>query len=245
MDAGANMQTNPVIVADVDNDQQYEALVWTDPPSSSVIVVSSKGEELGKWREPYNGSIRLGQAMGDVDGDGSLEICLMSSNGGFLVDLSSLALRWWLNFTELSEQGHIPAGACNSHWSPYQIMADIDGDQNLEVLWLTPYPVITDAQTGEIEAFYTNQYITPDTRQENGGWWGDVDSDGESEWIVELSGRDDTETMVYCLSMNGVFPAESPWPEYHHTAYPAPYQQEQEWLTLKSAYSNSLWFQDS
>ncbi len=241
-DTGANMQTNPVIVADVNDDNQYEAMVWTDTPTSSVIVLTPYGEETGRWTEPFGGSIRLGQAMGDVDGDGALEIALMSTNGGFLVDLSSLTTEWWLNFTELSERGHIPPGACNSHWSPYQTIADIDGDQEQEILWLAPYPVVTDAETGVVESFYVNQHIALERRQENGAWWGDVDNDGVSEWIVELNGSNHTKTMVYCLTMGGEFPAQSPWPEYHHTAYPAGYQREQDWLTLKSAGSNSLWF---
>ncbi len=242
LDTGANMQTNPVVVADVNNDGLYEAVVWTDPPTNSVLVVSGQGVELDRWSEPLGGAIRLGQAMGDVDGDSNLEMVIMSNNGGFLVDLSSMALEWWLNFTHLAEQGFLPPGATNNFWAPYQTIADIDGDQELEILWTAPYPVVTDAKTGVIEAFYTNQHIALNRRQENGGWWGDVDGDGESEWIVELNGRTDKETMVYCLTMGGAFPAPSPWPEYHHTAYPAQYQSQQEWLTLKSAGSNSQWF---
>ena len=57
-----------------------------------------------------------------------------------------------------------------------------------------------------------------------------------------LQGNTHRETMVYCLTMGGSFPAKSPWPEYHHSAYPAVYQAQQEWLSLKAAYSNSLWF---
>jgi hypothetical protein len=42
--------------------------------------------------------------------------------------------------------------------------------------------------------------------------------------------------------MDGKFPADSWWPEYTHSAYPADYQAKQTWLKLKGAYSNSLWF---
>jgi len=60
-----------------------------------------------------------------------------------------------------------------------------------------------------------------------------VDDDGVSEWICELNGNSHPETMVYCLTMGGGFPASSYWPEYYHCAYPAEYQAEQDWLLLK------------
>ncbi len=63
-----------------------------------------------------------------------------------------------------------------------------------------------------------------------------------SEWICDLAGRPYPESQVYCITANGAFPAASPWPEYYHSAYPAEYQNSQEWLPLKGAYSNSLWF---
>jgi hypothetical protein len=42
---------------------------------------------------------------------------------------------------------------------------------------------------------------------------GDVDGD-VSEWVCELNGPSCPETMVYCLTMNGEFPADAWWPEY-------------------------------
>ena len=124
----------------------------------------------------------------------------------------------------------------------YQLIADIDGDDEQEILWLAPFPIVTDGATGELESYYFNDLLHVGSRQENGGWWGDVDGDGVSEWICELNGNSQRETQVYCLTMNGRFPAKSPWPEYYHTSYPAEYQNQLDWLVLKSAYSNSLWF---
>ena len=69
-----------------------------------------------------------------------------------------------------------------------------------------------------------------------------MDNDGVSEWVCELNGNSHAETQLYCLTMNGSFPAPSPWPEYYHCAYPAEYQAEQDWLLLKASYSNSLHF---
>jgi hypothetical protein len=101
---------------------------------------------------------------------------------------------------------------------------------------------VTDAATGALEAYYYDPNVQDAGRQENGGWWGDVDKDGVSEWVCELNGRSHRQTEVHCLTLDGRFPAESPWPEYYHSACPAQYQNMQDWLKVKGAYSNSLWF---
>ena len=241
-DSGENMQTNPCFVADVNDDGEFEALIWNDDPVNSVIAVSSAGIEMNRWIEPHESNIRLTPAMGDVDHDGHLDMALMSQVSIYVIDLATMTTKWERNVTHWSAEGELPEGAEVSHWSNYPLIADIDGDVDLEVLWLAPYPIVTDASTGQLEAYYLNDHIAVGRRQENGGWWGDVDGDGVSEWIVELNGKRHPETQLYCLTMGGSFPAESPWPEYVHSAYPADYQAGQEWLTLKGAYSKGCWF---
>ena len=242
-DTGGNIKGKPVIVADVNKDGEYEAVTWNDEPGNSVYILSYYGKELGRWTSPHEGAnIRIGQPIGDIDGDGNLDMAVMDSKAVYCIDLVTTTTKWEVNFTEWSEQGLLPPGATVSHWSSYQTIADIDGDGELEILWLAPFPIITDGATGRLEAYYLNEHVAINRRQENGGWWGDVDGDGISEWICELNGLSHPQTQVYSLTMNGNFPAESPWPEYYHSAYPAEYQNQQDWLTLKSAYSNSLWF---
>ena len=115
-----------------------------------------------------------------------------------------------------------------------------DGDNEQEILWLVPFPVVTDAATGRLEGYFANNISRG--VQTNGAWWGDVDGDGYSEWLVELKGEGCEETLKYCLTMGGEFPAKAYWPGYYHSAYPGEYQAEQDWLLLKAAYSNGLWF---
>ncbi len=235
----------PLLVADVNRDDRYEIVVWTDQPESAVIIIDDAGAELSRWIHPREGiNMRICQALGDVDQDGSLELVVMSGDAAFLIDIGAEIpfTEWEVNFSQWSADGLLPEGAMPDHWSSYQLIADIDGDGWQEILWLAPFPVVTDAATGELEGYYVNEHIARNRRAENGGWWGDVDDDGFSEWIVDLNGNSHPETMLYCLTMNGAFPAEAWWPEYVHTSYPAAHQARQEWLLLKSAGSNSLWF---
>jgi len=168
----------------------------------------------------------------------------MSEDAIYLYDIGGAApvKQWEINLTKWSEEGRFGgAKAIATAYASYQLIADINGDGKQEILWLVPFPMVTDAD-GNLLAYYCNPNVQEGARPENGGWWGDVDKDGKSEWIVELNGKMHPWTQVYCLTMDGKFPADSWWPEYTHSAYPADYQAKQDWLKLKGAYSNSLWF---
>jgi outer membrane protein assembly factor BamB len=241
-DTGSNMQTNAVFVADVNNDDEYECIAFTDAPNSAVFVISFYGIEYGRWVEPHGTNIRLTPALGDVDGDGNIEMAFMSGAQIYVIDLMTMQTEWEQNVTTWSETGELPPGAMAADWSDYPIIADIDGDDELEVLWLVPFPIVTDAKTGTLEAYYKDEFSAENKRSENGGWWGDVDQDGISEWLVEITSPAQETAQLYCLTMNGKFPAEATWPEYVHCRYPGEYQAAQDWLTLKGAYSAGCWF---
>jgi len=244
---GSNVKTANIIVADIDKDGEYEAVTWTSDRTTSVISLNSTGGLEWAWRHPRQGPwprIWSCQAMGDLDKDGSMDIVIMSSDAAFAIRIGGEKpeTMWEINFTSLSHEGYLPWGATNYYRSYYHTIADIDGDNELEILWLAPFPIVTDGATGRLEAYYLDDYLRINTLARNGGWWGDINGDNTSEWIVELWTNSSSITLIYALTLNGEFPAESPWPEYYHTAYPSSFQYKQDWLTLKSAGSNSLWF---
>ncbi len=242
-DTGDRMFLNPVIVADINGDDVYEALVWNE--NGSVICLDPGGGEVWRWNLPRHGNIRYSQPLGDVDRDGSLDMVIVCDAGIFCIDIgeASPSVKWEVDVSAWSEKGLLPDGAEVNSGTTYHLIADVDGDNELEVLLLVPFPVVIDGATGSLESYYLNEHIAVGRRPENGGWWGDVDDDGISEWICDLKGTDISfrDYLLYCLTANGTYPAESPWPEYYHSSLPPEYQVRQG-LSLISAYSNSLWF---
>jgi outer membrane protein assembly factor BamB len=234
------------MVVDLNDDREYEVLVWTR--LGYLVCLTFYGSEL--WRWPYGESFPMFQcaALGDVDRDGEFDLVYVLGKMGVCLDVSGPDAwpRWELNLTSLGGTGGLPDLVAGGGSVSYQSLADFDGDGELEILWLVPFPLVMDAVSGSLESFYVDDDIKlSKVDVGDGGWWGDADDDSRSEWICDV--RVDVQwppidTQIYCLTMSGRFPAESPWPEYYHTAYPAEYQREQEWLTLKSAGSNSLWF---
>ena len=231
----------PIIVADVNGDSEYEVVLWK-MGIGKVMSLSFYGAELWSWDYHLAGPKPFHcPALGDVDGDGRMDMVIITNWGGFCLDISGEPfLKWEVNFTAWSEQGLIPLVTYGCELFSYQSIADVDGDGGLEVLWVARFPIVVDAATGRLEAYYSEEGI-PVEAATFPGWWGDLDGDGASEWLCELEGPQFPQSQICCLQ-TGRFPADSPWPEYYHSAYPAHYQQEQDWLTLKSAYSNSLWF---
>jgi outer membrane protein assembly factor BamB len=235
-----------ILVADVNDDREYEVLVWTR--LHLLVCLSFYGSEI--WRYPYPEDlfpVIQCAALGDVDRDGGLDLVYLLRETGVCLDVSasSASLKWEVNLSSLpgTGTGGLPGGSMGGGSVSYQSLADFDCDGEEEVLWLVPFPVVVDGATGDLEAFYLDDYVRLEgVDVEDGGWWGDVDNDSRSEWLCDVPVLERFNTTIYCLTMGGVFPAVSSWPEYYHTAYPAEYQQGLDWLTLKSAGSNSLWF---
>jgi outer membrane protein assembly factor BamB len=247
-DTGAWMDEMNVIVADVNNDNAYEIIAYNDNPISSVFCLSWFGTEIWRWSPGEGANIRIGQAIADVDKDGRLDMVLSTDIGHFCIDIAGDApiLKWEINCTKWGEEGIMPAEGAGNMRSPYQLIIDIDGDDQLEAILISngpnvTIPIVVDATTGELEAIYQN----PNIKGRYGCvgvWSGDVDGDGVSEYMFGAEGNTHSQSQRYVLTLGGKWPAEAPWPEMAHSALPYEDQQNADWLTMKALSSNSLFF---
>jgi outer membrane protein assembly factor BamB len=251
-DTGAWMDEVSIIVADINNDGDYEILAYNDPEVSAVICLSFYGMELWRWTAPPGTNFRVGQAIADVDEDGILDMVLSTDTGHYCIEIGGATdtippkLKWEINCTKWGQEGKIPAGAAGNMRSPYQLVIDIDGDDKLEAILISngpnvTIPIVVDAATGELEAYYYNEHIKGRYGCV-GVWSGDVDGDGESEYIFAAEGNTHPESQRYCLTLHGKWPAKAPWPEMFHSALPESDQLAADWLTLKAKGSNSVFF---
>lgn len=138
----------------------------TDPerapkPSGSV-------SEL--WNYSTGGSIYSSPALGDVNGDGTLDVVIGSNDGKLYAINSDTGTLLW----ESSDLG------TTSYSSP--ALGDVDGDNILEVIIGSSQDYIIyaiDGQTGEIDWQYTTGFIVYSTPA-----LGDVDGDGMLDVVV-------------------------------------------------------------
>ena len=236
-------------VADLDNDQSYEIVVGTGTHLAGVgyyvsaydidMTRSQPRERLIlKWRSPTNGRVFASPALGDLNGDGSLDVVV----GSFLGDYGSSGGEIFA-WNGLTGQQLFRTPTCDMwgySWpaesSP--TLADIDGDNRLEVLFGHSFEVAILNHDGTYYSDYSNpiqsgaspacaRNVAPTTTL---SFWakspvyaspaiGDLDGNGKAE-VVIAGGYDNTTNPtrgglhVWTGQANG----SRPWPMFHHDA---------------------------
>jgi len=139
------------IVADIDQDGMDEILVGSD--SDKLFCLDANG--LTKWQYQTGDDVRSSPALGDIDQDGYLDVVFQSEDGYlYVLDKDGQTLPGWPR-----PLGSIPY---NSYYTATPVLADIDGDSELEIITLSPYR----------ETFNTIRVYA-------------FNSDGETEWTWE------------------------------------------------------------
>ncbi len=121
-----------VVVADVDQDSALETV--TAHSGGYVTVTRANGVAMAGWpRQPTPGNELRSLAVGDVDGNGDLEILVCSTrseNQWFLYEHDgSVRAGWPVHSPDSSSNGYA-AGCFNENLG----LADLDGDSRLEMI---------------------------------------------------------------------------------------------------------------
>lgn len=204
--------TSSPAVADLDDNGDLEIVIVTE---NQVVVVNHDGTTFTGWPKPLPvpsvmaESIRdfmTSPAIGDVNGDGNLDIAL-----GWLAGKVYL----WTGIGGISHAGFpatVPVtGAEFEQYLHSPIIGNIDGDPTLEI--------ILSSGTDELFAVNANGTIvdgfpirTAGTLYGSPALW-DVDQNGTVNLIVQSSAPTLT---IYDFPSVPYLPAEHPWPMFRH-----------------------------
>jgi len=131
-----NYVGGPVIMGDVDNDDQYELLAagWY-----KMKAIRSTGSEAWNYNIPDYASCFRGTALSDIDGDGILEMVFGTSEGKVVALEGESGIKKWIldlaaEYGDTLDIDHAP------------VIGDFDGDGKLEgfvVGGFTDYPNIS------------------------------------------------------------------------------------------------------
>jgi hypothetical protein len=119
-------------VCDINNDGEWEILIGSADaegdgiPTASVFCLDPWGKELWRYTLPADGSegkyIRCQPAVGDIDEDGSLEVCFQAGRPGYFYVLENDgSLKWKKNTATRSGYG--------------VSIADVNDDGHLEIIF--------------------------------------------------------------------------------------------------------------
>lgn len=205
--------SSPAVV-DVTSDGVLDVIVGTNNYSPlgetwRVHAWSSDGTSL--WSTPLAGGARIfaSPAVGDVTGDGRMEVAVGTIEGSsgrvYLLDAVSGRVLW-------SHDDGADVSCCIFMGSP--IMADVSGDGRPDVVAAGGDGALHASDGAGRQLFRLSLGRT----MFNSPAWGDIDGDGRSELVAASAGTgaDVKHGRVFVVSVAGS--GSAPWPMFRHDA---------------------------
>ena len=214
-----NIASSPA-VGDIDNDGWLDIVVGTGSYNEDcgqaadgfkVYAWDHLGQPMPGWPQPTAGNMETSPALGDLDGDGRLEVVIGCN------DVHNIACNTLYAFhadgRNVKGFPMVPAPNPNGSMLPQRqsaILADIDGDGAIEILQVTGWDITVIEADGQI-----NRQLTRSTnlRQPPGLTVIDIDNDGLLETVA--SGKtSDGRALIHIWQEEAAADSLAPWPMF-------------------------------
>jgi hypothetical protein len=235
--ASQNMVSSPAI-GDINGDGWLDIVVGTGTYESSggnkVYAWDHNGNLLPGWPQVTGSNMPASPALGDLDGDGDVEIVIGCGAEGDAYPPPCSSLYAWHGDGSMVNGFPVVVGP-NNPWSPpgppnglpySPVLVDYDGDSSIEILVVNRWSwgistVESDANPTSGSAFQTQNTL------ESSPLVDDVDGDGKLEVVIGGANSNGNSGAVYIWDVNGNADDARPWPMFHHNVgrtgrYPMP-----------------------
>lgn len=219
-----NIQSSPAL-GDIDGDGQLEIVVGSGSSveggnGKKVYAWNGNGSLVSGWPQLASGDVPASPALGDLDGDGDLEIVI---GCGADDDPSCNWLYAWYGNGDFVSG--FPVSPPNNSWIgdtaqglPYPpVLADYDGDGLVEILFVHrgSFGIATVSSNGQSE---NNPDLKTAFTLSSSPLVDDVDGDNHLEVVIGGSYQENPNSngAVYIWDVNGNAGDAQPWPMFHH-----------------------------
>ncbi|MBN1580739.1 MAG: VCBS repeat-containing protein, partial [Anaerolineae bacterium] len=222
------IQSSPAL-GDLDGDGDLEVIVASGDSQAGgngklVYAWHDNGMAVANWPRSTAQDVRGAPALGDLDGDGALDVVVGCGTEATNCDK---VYAWKGNGNNVAGFPATVSGVQSFPWAP--VLADYDGDGSVEILFVSKWGNRVLESNGQVDAgasFDTDSLTgmgSPVVDDINDDDDLDVVIAGPSDFVSAPVG-----SAVYIwLSTGGTTSSETPWPMFHRTvdrqgAYPVP-----------------------
>lgn len=233
VEASQNMKSSPA-VGDIDGDGWLDIVVGTGGYESSggnrVYAWDHTGNSLSGWPRTTEGDMPASPALGDLDGDGTLEVVVGCGTEGDPYPAPCSELYAWhgdgsdvngFPLTVGPNDPWEPQGPANG--LPYSpVLADYDGDGQVEMLVQSRWSwgVSTVQRVNGTWEQHNDPNLRTNAPLSTTPLVDDVDDDGLVEVVLGgAADSDGTTGAIYVLEARGDVDGVLPWPMFHHDVF--------------------------